>query len=379
MVTTRANPSSRTARTAPRPSTWPWTMWPPSRSEARSASSRFTPEPAATSASDERRSVSCITSARNSPPSIAVAVRQTPSTATESPSAIWPASRVRTPSVTPSAFASTAVTVPRSCTSPVNTSPLPEPGGDQHVAGDPLDVERERARRLRDPLDALALERVARVRAADEDRGEEQPQLVELARVEERAGQLRAALEQDRREVGGAELVERRAHARRLVLPRRDDHLGARGLQRVGLQPRRGPPDDDRQGELGRAAHELRVERQPALGVEDDPARLARDAGDPRVELRVVGQRGADPDDDGVALGAPVMRQQARLLAGDPLRVAGARGDLAVERHRRLEQHVRAAGARVLAERLVDESRAGRRLAVGDDDLDALVAHDPEP
>ena len=100
---------------------------------------------------------------------------------------------------------------------------------------------------------------------------------------------------------------------------------------------------------------------------------------DARGELRVVGQRGADPDDDGVALGAPVVRAQPRGLARDPLRVAGAGRDLAVERHRRLEQHVRAARARVLAERLVEQPRAHRRLAVGDHDLDALVAQDAEP
>ena len=50
-----------------------------------------------------------------------------------------------------------------------------------------------------------------------------------------------------------------------------------------------------------------------------------------------------------------------RGLAGDPLRVAGAGGDLAVERHRRLEQHPGAAGAGVLAERLVEQPRARRR------------------
>ena len=69
---------------------------------------------------------------------------------------------------------------------------------------------------------------------------------------------------------------------------------------------------------------------------------------------------------------------RARVLAGDPLRVAGAGGDLAVERHRRLEEHERAAGAGVLAERLVEQAGARGELAVGDDDLDALVAQDPE-
>ena len=56
------------SRTAPTPSTWPCTTWPPRRSCARSGSSRLTRAPAATSASEERRSVSCITSAVNCPP-----------------------------------------------------------------------------------------------------------------------------------------------------------------------------------------------------------------------------------------------------------------------------------------------------------------------
>ena len=95
-------------------------------------------------------------------------------------------------------------------------------------------------------------------------------------------------------------------------------------------------------------------------------------------QLRVVGQRGADPDHDRVDLGAPVVREPARVLARDPLRVAGAGRDLAVERHRRLEQHERAARARVLAERLVEQPRPRGELAVGDLDLDPLVAQDPE-
>ena len=98
----------------------------------------------------------------------------------------------------------------------------------------------------------------------------------------------------------------------------------------------------------------------------------------PGGQLRVVGERGADADDDRVDCGAPAVRELAALLAADPLRVAGARRDLAVERHRRLEQHPRAPDARVLAERLVEQPRGGRELAVGDDDLDALVAQDPQ-
>ena len=49
IVTTRAKPSSRVSRTAPTPSTWPCTTWPPSRSVARSGSSRLTGAPAPSS------------------------------------------------------------------------------------------------------------------------------------------------------------------------------------------------------------------------------------------------------------------------------------------------------------------------------------------
>ena len=143
--------------------------------------------------------------------------------------------------------------------------------------------------------------------------------------------------------------------------PGGDDHLGAGGLERVGGEARGGPRDDDDQRHLVRAADELGVERQPRLGVEDDARRLPEVAVDARGQLRVVGQRGADPDHDGVALGAPVVGAEARVLARDPLRVAGVGGDLAVERHRGLEEHLRAAGAGVLAERLVEAAGAARR------------------
>ena len=68
----------------------------------------------------------------------------------------------------------------------------------------------------------------------------------------------------------------------------------------------------------------------------------------------------------------------SRLAAGDPLGVAGLGGDLAVEGHGRLEQHPRAPRARVLAEGLVELARAGGELALGHDDLDAVVAQDPQ-
>ena len=58
---------------------------------------------------------------------------------------------------------------------------------------------RQRAHGRGDALGALALERVAGARAAEHDRRDEQADLVHLARVQERAREVRAALEQDRR------------------------------------------------------------------------------------------------------------------------------------------------------------------------------------
>ena len=63
MRTTRELPSSVTDSTVPVPSTWPCMTWPPSRSPARSGSSRFTSSPSESGSSDVRRSVSGITSA----------------------------------------------------------------------------------------------------------------------------------------------------------------------------------------------------------------------------------------------------------------------------------------------------------------------------
>ena len=123
----------------------------------------------------------------------------------------------------------------------------------------------------------------------------------------------------------------------------------------------------------------LRVERQARERVEHDPARLAHDTFDPRGQLGIVGERGADPDRDRIALGPPVVGEPPALLAGDPLRVAAARGDLAVERHRGLEQHPRPPGPGMLAKRLVEQAGADGELAVGHDHLDPLVAQDAEP
>src|SRR5215213_9073702 len=210
MRTTRAKPSSVADSTVPVPSTWPCTMWPPRRSPARSGSSRLTLSPAPSGPSDERRRVSAITSARKPSGAGSTAVRQTPLTAIESPGESSAPSGVATRSRAPSPSCSTASTLPIPATSPVNTirSPLPEPRADQHVVADALDLDGLCAQRVLDLVDARPGDGRARAPAAGHDRRDERVVLVDLAGVEERAGQPRAALEQHRLDVALPQLVE---------------------------------------------------------------------------------------------------------------------------------------------------------------------------
>src|SRR6185503_6644652 len=62
---------------------------------------------------------------------------------------------------------------------------------------------------------------------------------------------------------------------------------------------------------------------------------------EPHVQRGIVRERSADPDDDGVALTPEAVSLRARLHARDPTRRPVLRGDLAVERHRRLERDMR--------------------------------------
>src|SRR3954469_23833380 len=178
-------------------------MWPPSRSDARSGSSRFTRSPAPSGPSDERRSVSAITSAPKPSADGSTAVRHTPLTATESPGARSAPSAVDTRRRTPSPSSSTALTLPMPATSPVNTSrsPLLETRADQDVVADPLDLDGVGAQGGADRVDALAGDRRPGAPAARHERRDEGVILVDLAGVEERAREPRTALEQQRLDV----------------------------------------------------------------------------------------------------------------------------------------------------------------------------------
>jgi len=156
--------------------------------------------PACAPASELRCSVSFITSVVNVDGAISVAVRHTPLTAIESPSRSSPVTELATVSRTPSSERSSRVISPRSSMSPVNisASPILDPGRDEQILSDPLALERQRSHGIGDLLDALALEGITRGAPAEDQRCQEQPDLVHLTGVQKRPGEMRAALEQDR-------------------------------------------------------------------------------------------------------------------------------------------------------------------------------------
>src|SRR5579859_2417129 len=82
MRTRRSGAGSTISPTA---STWPWTRWPPSRSDRRTGRSRLTASPGSSSPRLVRRSVSSTASAAHQPAPTSTTVRQQPLTAIESP------------------------------------------------------------------------------------------------------------------------------------------------------------------------------------------------------------------------------------------------------------------------------------------------------
>ena len=283
---------------------------------------------------------------------------------------------------TPSPERSTPATAPTPCTSPVNTATTHHSlirAETSRSSPTRSQSRRERSHRVGDHVDALALERVARGPPAEHHRGEEQPDLVDLAGVEERAREMWA-----RPRAGSSRRRRRRA----------DRAPSGRGPAR-SRRSRRSPPrrgSRARRSTSGGAARETTtvsgIVRASRTSLEVSGRRASeskttrrgwRDhAVDPRGQQRIVGERGADPDRDRVALGPPVVGEPSALLPEihfeSPLRVATLPSSVIADLNSTHGRPVRD----VLAERLVEQPGADREFSVGDHDLDALVAQDPE-
>src|SRR3954454_21873048 len=116
--------------TVPVPSTWPWTMCPPSRVWAVTARSRFPLPPGSRTPREVLSRVSRMISAVNVSPSRCATVRQQPLTETESPGRASSVTRgPRTVRRIASPWSSSASTTPSSSTIPVNNS---RPPGGSH-------------------------------------------------------------------------------------------------------------------------------------------------------------------------------------------------------------------------------------------------------
>src|SRR6266581_7621244 len=201
-------------------------------------------------------------------------------------------------------------------------------------------------RRFIEALDALAAERAGCATAADELGRDVDDDLIDQPLGEERGVDLTAALDQNTEDVAAAELVPEGLEVdAALICGGQLEDLGEANLAFFGGGDQGVGADDS-----GRLA-------DPELAVEDDPERLARVlAVDPRVELGIVLQHCVDTDQDRVVLVAKAVRVKSGLFARYPAGLPRARGDLAVQAHRELGSHERAACEAMLDVELVEAS-----------------------
>src|SRR6266540_5184682 len=327
-----------------------------------------------------------MTSASKLPLAALAAVRQAPLTLTESPSVSSAASWARTLRRTPPPVRSSDSTLPISLTIPVNISlpwsdsgpaplPLSQSRADQQVAVGALPIHLERRSRFGDLPCARAFGKRPGARAPDHDRSDEQAQLVDLARVQEGAGERGAALEEHARDVAASQLGQPGQHpVPRFSVADHDPDAGR--LQGAHTILGRGGRGDYEQRRLADRTGEVRLQRQPRMGVEHDARGLAKRYRLTRGEQRIVGQRRPDPDAYGVGLGSPPVDEPSAGFAGDPLGIARGGRHPAVEADRGLDGHERPPCPGVLPECLIEKPRLRSFFPLDQLDLDPLVPKD---
>jgi len=169
------------------------------------------------------------------------------------------------------------------------------------------------------------LERDAAAPGAEDDRRDHDVQPVEAAGREERRHRVRAALDHDAAE---AALGERRQDR-----GRRDRAIGRRQAYALDPARQRGPRAlrRDRQAADAVVGEHARIGVHPAARI-DHGARRRWPADVPHGELRIIGQRGADPDHDHVDQRAQPMQMGESGGPVDVVGMTGLGGDAAVER-----------------------------------------------
>ena len=286
-----------------------------------------------------------------------VAVRQTPSTATESPSRSSPAKPPRSGAWRPPRPRSIPATAPSSSDDPGEHQPLTTPAAararacPRRCAPTRPPAARSRRRRARSrPPDGQ------RPAGAEHHRGDEHPQLVDLARREQRAGQLGPALDQQRGRARGARA--RRARPRAGASRSPASSITSAPASRRARDPRR-------VGAGGGEDVERRlVDRADQRGVE--PAAAAFESNTTRAGWRTApgsstsravssgSSASAVPIPTATASASARQRWTRARLSGPEIHLESplGGGGEAVEADRGLQRHQRQAGAGVLAKRL---------------------------
>ena len=173
---------------------------------------------------------------------------------------------------------------------------------------------------------------------ADECRGGKPGELVDEAGLKEGRGDGGTALDENAGQAGAAE-------GRQGVWKcGRRDEADAGGDEGGAAVLVGGRVVDRPDWVVARGADHPAVERQAELPVENDPdQRAGPGAVETAGQIGIVGQGGADANEDGVVFGTQAVGLAAGRLAGDPAAFARRGGDAAVEGGGKLERDQRAA------------------------------------
>ena len=181
----------------------------------------------------------------------------------------------------------------------------------------------------------------------------EERELVEQPGGQEGAQQLGAALHHHAPQPPPTHLSERPPHRDASGPAGGDDHDDAAGFE-AAAAPRVGAQADRPHRRAPRRSGQAAVRGHAKARVEHDAVERTLDAG-LRQQQRVVGEHGPDPHRYGVVAAPHPARLSSLVRAGDPLRVAGACRDPAVEGQGHLQEDEGTALARRHQEGLVEE------------------------
>src|SRR5882762_6334335 len=319
----------------PTPSTCPETRWPPSRSDMRSAFSRLI-SPGSASPTVQR-SVSLDTSTPKLFRARATTVRHTPFTAMLSPIATSRSGSAPAPTVRrkPPLRRSAFLIRPVAATIPLNICPAPsDPRQDAQVRADTLDLANLQGCGPRQLGDLRQMEHPP-ARIAYHARRKIDEELVDHARLEERAIQLRSRLDVDLVELPPRELLHQLEQLDLAAVVRDDHDFGPRLLQRGDPLRIVYRADNERLPLL----QEARGRRCLEFRIDDDLEGLPGRVDAAHVELRVVVPHRAEAGENRAGARAPAMAVLARGLPGDPLALAVGERSAPVEARRDLHAH----------------------------------------